>query len=379
MSFQNPAALIADKLQLDQPIPPNLLQETQSALRLLKLKHPNGSFGKQDNDLKRACALLEYVVRERGGIKIPMKQLATAACMRERDFTKFHQTIGNFRRLGRASQAAKGRENNRSFTEASTIPFLTIKLGSYVRDPNGVAQRAAKLFQTVTKHAQELPATERGHQLRDIYDHRKAYEASCFFIAAASDVTVKTNSAGDGDDDDIKRLQIQHVIDASTDFTSSVFNSVLRHVQSTCQATESRQDSSSGKEKWTRVASKLKGPRKTQMGRKRGPIAPQTARLSSELLKSNGLLSNKLALNATTDLLQQANRQLEESMEVARFEESGSKLQQRRFDNWKRSTITNAIDLVRQTSPFQEEDISPTKRSDFMGGAVADILRNYSV
>lgn len=379
MSLQNPAALIADKLQLDHQIQPKLLQETQSALRLLKLKHPNGSFGKQDNDLKRACALLEYVVRERGGIKIPMKQLARAACMREKDFAKFHHTIGNFRRSGRASQAAKGRDNNRSLTEASTIPFLTIKLGSYVQDPNGVAQRAVKLFQTLAKHAQELPATERGHQLRDIHDHRTAYEASCFFIAATPDAVVKTNSMNNGDDDDNKRLQIQHVIDASNDFTHSEFNSILKHVQSICHSTESSQNSSSKKEKLPRVAGKSKGPRETQVSRKRLPPLQHSTRLSSKLLKSNGLLSNKLALSATTDLLQQANRQLEESMEVARYEESGSKLQQQMFDDWKRSTIANAIDLIRQTCASQEREGGSVRTQDFMEGAVEEILRNYGI
>jgi hypothetical protein len=232
----------------------------------------------------------------------------------------------------------------------------------------------------LTKNTQQLPATERGHQLRDIHDHRKAYEASCFFIAAASDAIVKTNSARAGDDEDNKPLQLQHIIDASNDFTISEFNSILKYVQSTCQPTESRQDVTSRKQKLPRVAAKSKGPRKTQMRGKRGPAVQQGARLSSTLLKSDGLLSNKLALSATTDLLQQASRQLEESMEVARFEESGSKLQQQRFDDWKRSTITNAVDFARQTSAFQEEaDISSTEKPDFMEGAVAGILRNYSI
>lgn len=375
MSLQNPAALIADKLQLDQNIPPILLQETQSALRLFKLKHPNGSLGRSDNDLRRACALLEYVVRERGGIKIPMKQLSRAACMRERDFMKFHQTVGNFRRGGRVSRAVKKKDG--TLSEARTIPSLTIKLGSYIQDPNGVAQRALKFFQTLTKHAQELPATERGHQLRDIQDHRKAYEASCFFIAATTDTVVQTKPTHAFDEDDNNRLQVQSIIDASNDFTPATFKSILQHVQSIFQQTDSSQHGSPNIDAVQTDAEKF-----SRLGRKRAsPVQQQSDRLAPKLLvTNNGLLSHKLALNATTDLLQQASRQLEESMEVTRFEESGSKLRQKKFDDWKRTIVGDTVNGFNKTSANQEQmKRDPTKTQHCMEGVVEEILRVHSL
>lgn len=378
MSLQNPAALIADKLRLDQKIPQKLLQETQSALRLFKLKHPSGSLGRSDNDLRRACALLEYVVREHGGIKIPMKQLSRAACMKEHEFTKFHQSVGNFRRSG--SRVTK--DISVPLPEASTIPSLTIKLGSYIKDPNGVALRALNLFQTLTRHAQELPATERGHQLRDIQDHRKAYEACCFFIAATSESVVKSKSTQDFNEDDNKRLQIQSIIDASNDFTVATFKSILQHVQSISQRIDLTQYGNSKMQIVQKDNARSSSSRESKVGRKRAPpVHTQSDRLAAKLLKShNGLLSQKLALNATTDLLQQATRQLEESMEIARFAESGSQLQQQRFDDWKLSTIADALKLFNRNGLNQEgSEAGQTKTLIQMACAAEEILHSYMV
>jgi len=131
---------VEDKLKLGVALPRRVLEATRSSLRVLKIRNPIGSFGRYDNEMKRACALLEYDVRDynrnRGigngngngnattnnydndndngngnndPIEIPMDKLARAAFMKPKDFRDFHEKIGNFRDNLRATVVAKTR------------------------------------------------------------------------------------------------------------------------------------------------------------------------------------------------------------------------------------------------------------------------------
>jgi hypothetical protein len=373
---QNPASIIADKLQLDQEIPPKVLQETQSALRILKLKFPNGTFGKQDNDLKRACALLEYVVREREGYKIPMHRLARAACMKERDFAKFHQMIGNFRRNSSSSiqtsrSLRKGATPTAAIGQTSSIPSLAIKLGTYVQDSNGVSVRATKLYQDLMSHAKNLPASERGHQLRDIKDHQKAYEAACFYIAATNENTTNNRPTRMHDeDDDNKQLEISNVTDVSNEFTLAEFKNILQHTQTICMAVEDRNDTKETSQKKTNK----KRQKEEESSRKR-PNDTTSRISSSKRTKSTGLLSEELASNATLDLLYKADDTHHESTEVFQYEEARNKLQQQMFAGWKHSTITLAIDKMKtkmKTDKGSDQKISNEQALDL---AVEEVFK----
>jgi len=79
-------------------------------------------------------------------------------------------------------------------------------------------------------------------------------------------------------------------------------------------------------------------------------------------------------------LLQQASRQLEESMEVTRFEESGSKLRQKKFDDWKRTIVGDTVNGFNKTSANQEQmKRDPTKTQHCTEGVVEEILRVHSL
>eukprot|EP00980_Cylindrotheca_fusiformis_P027748 scaffold22549_cov98-Cylindrotheca_fusiformis.AAC.4 len=338
---QNPAAIIADKLNLDKMISPKVLQETQSALRILKLKSPSGTFGRQDNDLKRACALLEYVVREREGYKIPMDRLARAACMKERDFIKFHEIIGNFRRNSVAS-LRKNKTPANQIRQTSSIPSLAIKLGTYVQDSNGVSLRATKLYQELVTHARTMLASERINQLRDINDHRKAYEAACFYLAATNGKITKTRTTtmGQNEDDDSKRLQVSNIMDVSNEFTLAEFKNILHHAQTLCQEMKDG-EKSRGQQRRAKKRPKDDG------GSRELSNDVAARKTAAKRARSMGLLSEELASNATLNLLSRANDAQTEDEEVLQYEEARNKMQEREFTEWKRATVAFAIEKMK--------------------------------
>ena len=93
---------VEGKLKLDTRLPREILERTRASLRILKVRNPIGCFGKYDNDRKRACALLEYEVRDyktenNKSIEVDMELLAKAAFMKLKDFRDFHEKLGNFR------------------------------------------------------------------------------------------------------------------------------------------------------------------------------------------------------------------------------------------------------------------------------------------
>jgi hypothetical protein len=229
----NAVALIIRKLKLEREISQKTIQQTQDALRILKFKNPNGSFGKQDNDLKRTFALLEYVVREMEGHKIPMGRLAKAACMKEKDFVKFHQLVGNFRENTSSSKPALSTKdtNKDAVVPQSSLPSLAIKLGPYVEDSNGVALRANRLFENLLRSAKSMQTSTGSYQLQDMKKHQKTYEAACFFLVATRNKTTKSCPSRDRGDEEEKQLDVSALLKVSTDFTENEFKDVLEHIK----------------------------------------------------------------------------------------------------------------------------------------------------
>lgn len=186
-----------------------VLEQTRSDLRGLQHRNP-GSLQKQDNNIRRACALLEYIAREEAGIKLPMDKLASTARMKANDFKKFHQLIGNFR----TKKPTKGAASN----QKSSIPSLAMKLGSHVTDSNGVAIRAQRLLGDIARFYRR-----NRDLMTDIVQNSRTYEAVCFFIVATQDTRK--------DDPDEKQLKASTVVDVSTDFTLSQFANFEEHVR----------------------------------------------------------------------------------------------------------------------------------------------------
>lgn len=236
MSFQDAVSLVAASLgkgSLEKVISQKVIETAQSALRVLKYKHPHGTFGKGDNELKRACAMLEYVSREVDGFKIPMSELAKVAYMKDRDFNKFHQRLGNFRTIGQArGSALTPRSSSRSTipkptTSVSSIPSLSIKLGPFVTDSSGVAARAQRLYNDIARYSKSNQ-----DQLIDMARNQQIYETACYFLMATQNMGASSRKSKNNNDDDdtTKPLQLSTVVDLSNNFTQAEFQSVLDHI-----------------------------------------------------------------------------------------------------------------------------------------------------
>ena len=199
----------------------------------MKIHNRQGTFGKHDQDVSRAAALLEYIVREEeGGFKIPLKKLAKASFMKEANFVKLHQVVGNFR-ANSASTSRKGpaeRNSSRTHLQESSIPSLAIRLGNFVQDPNGFARRAQNLFNDIQEHSKSMGVDASRQQLIDMVRHQKAYEAACFLLIATKDKSVVHRHSSDNDGGE-KALDEATLLDKCTAFTARIFQQVHRHTE----------------------------------------------------------------------------------------------------------------------------------------------------
>lgn len=402
--YQNPAAVIASRLKLDREIPSNVLQQTQGALRLFKVKNPTGTFGKQDNDLKRACALLEYVYREMEGVKIPINRLAKAACMKEKDFINFHQTIGNFRNNTASRNSTCSSSSSSSLVpgnrKRSSIPSLAIKLGSFVNDSNGVASRAIKLFDKILNHSKNMPASERAYQLRDMKEHQTAYEAACFYVIATSEkiltssrsTSISTRIKQDDDDDDNKQLAISSVLDVSNDFTLAEFKNILMHIQNLCQEMETGSSTVVNHQKDSLSARQYQASKKRPNISTAAAAAATTALqqrmpvTTTKRLKSKGSLSQDLASNATMELLLKTGKNRDadfggnDPMILGQYEDPFQKLQGQKFLDWKKQVIAMTIERTQKDVTSSETDNEKGSEIDFLAldQAAREIIEKYT-
>jgi hypothetical protein len=376
---QGAAALIVGRLHLEIKISQKVITQTQSALRILKIKSPNGTFGKQDNDLKRACALLEYSVREKEGFKIPMARLAKAACMKERDFVKFHQIIGNFRAnassTSKRSSSSKGGDNSNKTggPRRSSIPSLAIKLGSFVQDSNGDAIRAQKLYDQIIHDAECKASDEGRHQVGDMKQHQQTYEAACFYLVATKDKT-RNMSSKIADDDDGRQLEISTLVDLSTDFTSSEFKNVLEHVKTILEKKENHQESScgngGGKATTRTLAMKRKSTR--TLGEVSGKRSKPSVMLSSQQLASNATL-DLLKKVDHTDVSRVYNDPLTESSLDGNYSAM--------FLQWKSKVLAKAVDAAKTAllAEARQQDVGEISREKALDRAATDVLRSHGL
>lgn len=266
---------VVDRLKLDPPLPPKIAERTQNSLRLMKVKYPIGTFGKTDNELKRSCALLEYIAREEGH-RIPIDRLAKVASMKKKDFVAFHEMVGNFNEnstlprssvcssssqsatigVARGNAIGKKMGPDTIFLTKSTIPSLAMQLGVFLPNSNSVAVEAQRLFQQIVLHLQHNKKDRvRISGLEDIRRNQSTYEAVCFYLTATKDKhrtngrpgttgrggnrpsyqqqqqhRSSSSSYHDGDDFD-KHLDLSTFLDiCGKDFTPSQFQMILQYV-----------------------------------------------------------------------------------------------------------------------------------------------------
>jgi hypothetical protein len=386
---QDAATLIAGSLRLERKISPKVIQQTQNALRMLKLKNPRGSFGKQDNDLKRACALLEYIAREKEGFKIPMEKLAKAACMKEKEFVKFHQIIGNFREnvSSKSSSSSKANGNDAEGQQKSSIPLLSIKLGPFVQDSNGAAVRAQRLFDNILSYAKKMSKTESRYQVRDMRTYQKTYEAACFYFEATRDQTTNSRPLQNQEDEDEKRLEISTVLDVSTDFTSMEFKNVLGHIQNLSEEMESASDNHDTGE----AASK------NQVSNKKRKNIIIAKKLPAKRSKLGALLSEEPASIATLDLLEKVSEEQNirndllkkvngeqnirnDEREIWDDVDSPHRSYSPVFLEWKQKLLAKAIKAAKEAlvkkSTDSEQEISYERA---LNRAATDVLRSHDL
>jgi hypothetical protein len=362
MSRNDDVALVAGRLKLSPPLSVKILESTRSELRGLKFQNPNGTFGKGDNDLKRASALLEYVARELEGIKIPLDKLAKAAYVRERDFRKFHQQVGNFRPKPESSQQA-----DPSTTTRNSIPSLAMKLGSYLTDSNGVAIRAQRLLNQITRFSQNNP-----HQLRDIFRFAKAYEAVCFYIVATQDASPGGTSTGRKDDEgeEGKQLQVATIVDVSTDFTLSEFANILEHVQSIIGNMKERASSDNAANKQIEKAAPSK--KRKAGGNRSSALDDSSSSLgegnSSSTTRGNHSTKKDRTAAQAQDVLEQVKERADfmetlndDPFDEVPFQEDRTSCYSAKFLEWKRQVIAQATKSV---TAIPESDANGDDDSD---------------
>ena len=373
---QDAVAVVARKLKLEKPISEKVIKQTQSALRTLKINNPIRSFGKQDNDLKRACALLEYIVREQEGFKIPMSKLAKAAYMKQKDFEEFHHKIGNFREntASKSSISSKITGSDAEDKQKSSIPLLSIKLGPLVQESNQVAVRAQKRFDNILNYAKKMLRTESRYQVRDMKRYLKTYEAACFFFEATRDKAVNDRSLQNNDDEDEKRLELSTFLDVSTEFTAMEFKNVLGHVQTLSDEMENTREKHDTGE----------APSKNRVsGTKKRESQNVTNTSSVKRIKQGKMLSAELASNTTLDLLKKVNDEQElgndqsETWNTSGSPHSGDSSL---FLEWKRKLVGKAIKCAKENLN-RESTVGDQIISNEMAltRAVADVLSSHGL
>ncbi len=345
MSHNDPVGHVAGRLQ--EKLSATILEKARSELRGLQFQNPHGTFGKGDNDLKRASVLLEYVAREEQGVKIPLGHLAKAAYVKEADFGKFHRQIGNFRNRPTTSS---------SDTITSTIPSLAMKLGSHVNDSNGVAIRAQRLLNRIVRFHYKNP-----HQLRDIGRFAKVYEAVCFFIEA-------THHAHKDEGDEGKQLQVATVVDVSTDFTLSEFANILEHVQSMI---ETMNEATEGKESTKESSTDCK----TASKKRKGPINP-----TNDRSQPSDIVGRSTKTSRSAGIIEEIKERVE-CMELLNDDLFGHRVAPTdtfivpHFLQWKQQVLDQAIQCATMTYETDQQAANIT-RLQALEKAVQNVLES---
>jgi hypothetical protein len=397
--------VVEDKLKVK--LPRKILEATRASLRVLKLRHPYGSLGKSDNENKRACALLEYAVRDdhnnskNSNIEITMAQLAKAAFMKLKDFREYHEKIGNFRidapassttvtnkRTDRGMAAAaatksktaipKNRRSNNSSSivlRKSSIPFLAIQLGAFVPNSSDVAKRAQDYFQDVIELLKK-PSNKGGgvHGLQDIQRNQFSYEAACFYLIATSGrdhdssnnnnkVRRRRSKTGDEDDDDIERqLDLSTFIDVIK--APSQFQTVLGYLKELREDIESTLSSS-------RRSSSETETKSTTASRKRS--RKEASDSSAATIAGSKSNSRDTSVENPASALYDAKQSNDFSDNQRRRYSRPNPV----FDKWKKNVLLEACEEAKETMKkakkyeFCENDNEAERILDF---AVREIL-----
>jgi hypothetical protein len=247
--------------------------------------------GKGDSTECRKLVLLQHILAVSKQEQIPVKTLAAAVGIKPAAFesislrVKPHvdvssTTTSNKTRQKSSLQQSAGSQarNNTTNTAAavsSTIPALSIRLGSQVHDSHGFAQRAQQLYRDIEYHIRsnvDLSNPKKRGYLQDMQRSRATYEAACFYLVARGRKMKKKTTRGSGEnesqqEEEDTQLSMQDIVDASMSVSLSEFRGILPTVEQfaseleNCQrkmAASGSKRPAAGRAKQTRASSSSK-------------------------------------------------------------------------------------------------------------------------
>ena len=206
-----------------QHISKELLDSAKARFRLLSVKAAQpGQLGKGDSQESRAALILEQVVRMDGRRqKLSLQMLTKVVGVNRKNLEALQLKVDNYLSETISSGSVNGHviSSKRSVSaisvgktvsissnssihslssrslrseqqaKPSSIPLLSIKLGSLMEDSHGFCQRAEELFSDIQAHIQTSQTINEHHRRdykADLSKHQTAYEAVCFFLIATS-------------------------------------------------------------------------------------------------------------------------------------------------------------------------------------------------
>lgn len=198
---------------------PSLKQHIEEQLRLLNIRAPVKLLGKGDSIESRKLVMLELILRSKN-VRLPPGRLASAVGMKAAAFEGLSSKLGNYMNIAQTKQPHSSQDSvaSASSTVSSTIPALSIRLGSQVHDSHGFARRAQQLLEDMEQHIRTtstVSAQKKKGYLQDMRRSRAAYEAACFYVVARME-----------NEHEDTQLSIQNIIEA-TSLSASVFRDVL--------------------------------------------------------------------------------------------------------------------------------------------------------
>jgi hypothetical protein len=202
---------------------PSLKQQIEEQLRLLNVRAPGKQLGKGDSMESRKLVLLELILRSEK-VRLPLGKLASAVGMKAAAFEGLSTKVENYVEIAQMTQPQSSRSSLASVTStvSSTIPALSIRLGSQVHDSHGFCSRAQQLLEDIEQHIQSsstLSNQKKKGYLQDMQRSRAAYEAACFYVVAQMRVEYAD-----------MQLSIQNIVDASS-LSASAIRDVLPTVE----------------------------------------------------------------------------------------------------------------------------------------------------
>lgn len=229
-----------------------LKQQIEEQLRLLNVRVRVRQLGKGDSTECRKLVLLQHILAVSKQEQIPVKTLAAAVGIKPAAFesislrVKPHVDVSstatsNKKRQKSSLQQFAGSQvrNKTTAAAASTIPALSIRLGSQVHDSHGFAQRAQQLYRGIEYHIRsnvDLSNPKKRGYLQDMQRSRATYEAACFYLVARGRKMKKKATRGSGEnesqqEEEDTQLSIQDVVDASMSVSLSEFRGILPTVE----------------------------------------------------------------------------------------------------------------------------------------------------